>query len=358
MNVMNSSSVQHQEITQESTAASSSPIDPLPLRGGERVDFLTSVNERLDELLRVDPAADDEQTERLIVAARRLCLAGGKRARPWLVMMVGEALGVDLASRRDLSVCVELIHTASLLHDDVVDEGERRRGHPTANVVWGNLSAVLSGDLVMTIALGELRRHPAELIHAALDTVAAMSRAAVREAAARGRVEIGVERWRQIAEGKTGSLFGLCGRGAGILADDEEAAARFFEAGAHWGVAFQIADDLDDLAGRAVGKPALVDLRNGNPSYLLLAAAEESDDVRRRLDEIWTGPEASEAELHRMRAEIIESGGVYRAWQAIGEEIGAAEEALAPWRHRPSVTAVCDWARGMWQRAEPGKVSL
>lgn len=355
---MNDLTLSPQEAPRGAGSASDLSGEALPLHDVGRREFLQNVNRRLDELLRVDPEADDEQTEQMIEAGRRLCMAGGKRARPWLVMMIGEALSVDVRSRRDLAVCVELIHTASLLHDDVVDEGETRRGQPTANAVWGNHTAVLSGDLLMTMALDELRRHPPALMHAALDTVVSMSRAAVREAAARGRAEIGVQRWRRIASGKTGALFGLCGRGIGLLSASDEAAESFREAGNHWGVAFQIADDLDDLVDRAVGKPALVDLRHGNPSYLLLAAAESSAEVRMALRHLWRGGEADKEELKRVRRVIVDAGGVHAAWRAIGEEIERAEVLLRPWRSLEPVAAVCEWARGMWQRAEPGGMSL
>jgi heptaprenyl diphosphate synthase len=315
--------------------------------------FLLAVNQRLDDLLRVDPDADDAQTECLIDAGRQLCLAGGKRARPWLVMMLGEALGATPAGMQDLAVCVELIHTASLLHDDVVDEGEHRRGKPTANVVWGNLRSVLAGDLVMTLSLGELRGHPPAVLHAAVDTVTAMSRAAVREAAARGRIDIGLARYRAIAEGKTGVLFALCGRGVGLLVDEPKAADRLAQAGLHMGVAFQIADDLDDLIGRAAGKDSFADLRHGNPSHPLLVAAETSPTIGRELDAAWKRERLDEAEVARLGRAVLELGAAERSWRAIGDEIEHIEELLNPWSDHDAVAQVCGWARGLWQKSAP-----
>ncbi len=329
--------------------------DLLSPRSPDQRAFLVDVEGRLDLLLRVDPDADDEPTERLIEAGRRLCLAGGKRARPWLVMMLADALEVQGSGRRDLAVCVELIHTASLLHDDVVDVGEQRRGQPTANVLWGNLSAVLAGDLVMTCALAELRPHSPGVLFAAVETVADMSRAAVREAAARGRVDVSLARWRTMAMGKTGALFGLCGRGVGLLAGAEREARRLRRAGEHLGVAFQIADDLDDLVGRAEGKGQQVDLRLGNPSYPLLWAAETKPEISEALAAAWCGREA--VDLALLGADVKASGAIEASWQAIGQEIDGLEEALSPWRDHPAIEGILQWARGLWSRAHPGMLT-
>jgi geranylgeranyl pyrophosphate synthase len=319
----------------------------------QRRTFLLQVEERLDEVVRVDPDVDDARTEALIDAARHLVQAGGKRARPWFTMLLGETFALPAGPLCDLAVCVEMIHAASLLHDDVVDEGTRRRGRPTANAVWGNLTSVLSGDLLLTLALGEIRGHPAALHHAALDTVAAMTRATLREAGARGQVELSPERWFQIAEGKTGALFALCGRGVGLLADRPDDAERLARAGNHLGLAFQIADDLDDLLGRGAGKDPFADLRNRNPNVAVAMAVETSSALRRRLAAAWEDPHTGTDEFELLGRNVIDTGVATRAWEAIGQHVAAAERELAPWSAEPAIALICAWARRMWSRAEP-----
>ncbi len=334
------------------------PTTPAPsVDSPKRRAFLRRVEGRLDEVVRVDPRADDERTEALVAAARHLVGAGGKRARPWFTMLLGEAFLLPPRPLCDLAVCVELIHAASLLHDDVVDAGTRRRGRPTANAVWGNLTAVLSGDLLLTLALSELRAHPPALHHAAVDTVAEMTRATLREAAARGQVDLTPARWFQIAGGKTGALFALCGRGVGLLANRPGDADALASAGSHLGLAFQIADDLDDLLGRTAGKDPFADLRNRNPNLGVALAVESSPSLGRELAVAWADPTTGTDEFARMGRAVLDTGAAERAWRLIGDHVTSAEEALEPWHGEPAVTLIRGWARRMWSRAEPATLA-
>src|SRR5688500_11603790 len=115
--------------------------------------FLDQVEEGLGSALAEGPATGEAADGAILrEAVRRLCLApGAKRVRPRLVAHFGEALGVPPAGLVDVAVAAELIHAGSLLHDDVVDHARLRRGRPTANAEWGNLVAVLSGDLCLTL---------------------------------------------------------------------------------------------------------------------------------------------------------------------------------------------------------------
>jgi heptaprenyl diphosphate synthase len=312
-----------------------------------RTPFLDLVEARLEAVLRVDPQADDAETERLVEAARGLCLAGGKRARPWLVGLLGGALGAPEDALVDLAVAAECIHAASLLHDDVVDEGTERRGRPTANARWGNLAAVLSGDLVLTVALAQLRRHPPALHHVAVDTVAAMTRATLREAGARSRIDLTPARWRQIAWGKTGALFGFCGAGAGLLAGDAEAADRLRLACGHLGVGFQLSDDLADLCGWTVGKAPGADLRNRNPTLPLLLAARDHPEVQAALLQAWAHDPVRPDDAARVAALVQATDAVPRTLEALAFEVAGAETALAPWTGHPEIGRVLVWARAL-----------
>lgn len=297
------------------------------------------------------PSTLTQQSDLLLVAARNLVHAGGKRARPWLTFAFGDAAGAPADGLLDVAVTAELIHAASLLHDDVVDLGTVRRGRPTANALFGNLAAVLSGDLLLTLALTTLRPHPARLTHEAIDVVATMTRASLIEAAARGRLDMRPDEWRAMAAGKTGVLFGLCGRAAALLAGDEVAAARFGAAALHLGVAFQLANDLDDLYGRTPGKDARADLLNQNPCYPLLLAAGQSAPLRRFIESCWAAP-TPEAGL-RVAAAVHEAGAGEQCWTALAGEVAAAAEALDPYADHPGTQQVLGWATALVQQARP-----
>lgn len=342
--------------------------------------FVERVELRLAELL-----GEGERGLRapapLVEAARHLCLAGGKRVRPRLVEAFAEAVGVSSSAPGDgageglvgVAVAVELMHAASLLHDDVVDGGTLRRGRETVNARWGNTVAVLSGDLLLSAALSELRPRvsspiaPAasssatrlRLVADAVDVVLSMTQAAMNEVAARWRIDLGLAAWRAIAEGKTGVLFGFCGHAAALLAGDEEAAARHRRCGHHLGVAFQLTDDLDDLlpsgAGPGSGKDRYADVRNGNPSYPLLLAAARSPSLHAMLEEAWAEREegtgvAPEAALAIGDA-VLASGAAADTHRAIGEEIAAAQVALGDERSGPASARIFEQARALWRRA-------
>lgn len=316
--------------------------------------FLSSVEARLRHVLALPDAERD--ADPLVASARHLVLAGGKRARPWLVHALGAVVDAPEDGLLDIAVCSELIHAASLLHDDVIDEGHERRGRPTANVLWGNLTAVLGGDLLLTIALQQLRGRAPGLTADAVDVVAIMTRASLLEAALRGRVDVTPEQWRAMAVGKTAELFGFCGRAAAMLVGSEVDADRFQRACRHLGVAFQLANDLDDLYGRTPGKDPLADVANQNPCYPLLVAMTRSEAARRVIETAWASGNPARDALLIQRA-VSECGAALQTWDAIRAEVAAAEAALGPHAAHPATAPVLAWAHRLWQQAEPPRAA-
>lgn len=207
-----------------------------------------------------------------------------KRARARLAFMLGRAFELDLAETLDVAVAVELVHAASLLHDDVLDSALARRGLPTANSLHGDVVAVLAGDLVLTRAMRRVLSLGVEAGLAAVDTIAEMSCAVAYEAAMRGRV-LDREAWTHMAQGKTGALFGVVARLIGLASHKPHEAAVYEEALRHLGIAFQAADDLTDFA--ASGETPLVDLRDGNPSIAISVACELDDGLKADLTQAW-----------------------------------------------------------------------
>lgn len=302
------------------------------------MNYITGMRDRsrfLDQIERALPGALDDVGP-LGDAARHLVLgAGAKRARPLLAHQLSALFGerVREPALLDIALATELIHSASLLHDDVIDSSDERRGRPTANRAFGNITAVLAGDLVLSRALKLLRRHPAELERKAMAVVEEMTRAAFAEVRARGDYAFPLAAWREMAEGKSGALFGLSGALLALLAGDDDLASRLDEMGRHLGVAFQIADDLDDLDGTE-----LPDLRDGNPSYPVLLAAHADPSLQRRLSS------AVPASLPALAAEIRASGAIAQSRRAIALEVSRARAVVGPAADHLALRELWSWA--------------
>lgn len=289
-------------------------------------------------------------------AARPLVLAtASKRARPMVAWLVGEVVGARPAVVESVAVAVELVHSASLLHDDIIDGAVERRGVPTANARWGPTIAVLAGDLLMTAALRRLRSLGPEASARGVDVIAEMTRAVAFEVARRRDPRVTPGEWRAMAEGKTGALFGLAG---GLVAHDGEG-PRYDRALRHLGVAFQIADDLGDLDA-AGGETPYQDLRDGNPSLPVLLAVQGSPALRERLGCLWGGaaapaPAAEVVELAQVAREILAAPSVALARAQVRVEVARARELLAPELARgdAAMGALMRWAEALASAGEP-----
>src|SRR5687768_14110081 len=155
-------------------------------------DVLGNVLPQLERVIHATADGDP----RLAAAARHLVDAGGKRVRPLATFLCAAALGGDPSRATPLAAAAELVHSATLLHDDVIDEGEERRGRPAARVLYGNLVSVLAGDLLLVRALGLVESAG---IPGALDdllaTLEALVHGEVRQLEARGREDLGAAGW-------------------------------------------------------------------------------------------------------------------------------------------------------------------
>lgn len=187
----------------------------------------------------------------------------GKRLRPALLLLTAKACGKVTDAHRTLAAAVEMIHTATLVHDDVIDEAEVRRHLPTVNSGWGNKVSILLGDMLFTHAFhltSTVDRRACELIGAATNRVCAGE---LRQVSERGNLHLTEADYFAVIEGKTAALTECCGRlGALYAGASEEVAVRLGSFGRHLGLAFQIADDLLDLTGSEVkaGKTLGTDL--------------------------------------------------------------------------------------------------
>jgi octaprenyl-diphosphate synthase len=192
----------------------------------------------------------------------------GKMLRPALVLLFAKTVSQVRPIHIHLAAVVELIHTASLLHDDVIDQAGIRRGRPTANILWGNTAAVLLGDFLLSRAFSLMTQAPREAVSLLCRTAEILCTGELKQNLLRGRPELTEQDYFSIIEAKTAALFSCCCR-LGTMASDGnslqiEAAGNY---GRHFGIAFQIMDDLTDirstsqLAGKTLGTDFLHEKR-------------------------------------------------------------------------------------------------
>ena len=315
-------------------------------QGKDAARFLAEVERALQASLDDKPGHLAHGSETLGTAARHLTLgSGGKRVRPLLAHLFGQVCGLPEAQLVTVGVSAELVHTASLLHDDVVDHGMFRRGRPTVNALWGNNVAVMGGDMLLTLAIQQLETLDRRVTAEAVRTVAEMTRATIAEVEGRGDLTLAVDRFRAICEGKTGALFAYCGSAVGILANDPEAVKRLSGFARHLGIAFQFADDVLDLTGQDPGKPQFADLRSRTPALPLLLAVSKSDAIRRQIRDLWAFGSMPDARVKEVGDAILSAGIAEEAADRVRAEIAAAEDALGIYAQRPGGDQLLAWGR-------------
>ena len=250
----------------------------------------------------------------------------------------------------DIGVTAEFIHNASLLHDDVIDHGKLRRGAPTVNVVWDDLTAVLAGDILLAESIRILADCPRVVAQEALNLVSSMTKATMLEAHVRNNPNISLKQWEFIADGKTSSMFRWCGRAIGHLAKNQDATTRFGNFGTHFGLAFQLADDILDIQFSESGKTPFADLRNRNPSYPMLLACNLSAGFQKDLQDAWKKEQLSEQEIQRLGEAIISSGAVEQSLDVINNEVQQSLESLGKFVNYPGCQEIAQWAIAMCYR--------
>ena len=211
----------------------------------------------------------------------------GKRLRPLLALLAGGATGKISLNHVDLAVIVELIHIATLVHDDVMDEAERRRAQPTANARWGNSLSVLLGDCLFAHALTlSTNFENADIGRAIARTAATVCSGEMIQTQRRFDLNLTVQDYLRIVEMKTGSLFSAAAELAALISEAElNVIETFKNFGFQIGTAYQIYDDCVDLAGSesVTGKTLGTDLRKGKftlPVLIFLRSASEFERER------------------------------------------------------------------------------
>src|SRR5437762_4627616 len=263
--------------------------------------------------------------------AEYIVAAGGKRLRPALLLLACGALGYRGEARVTLAAVVEFIHTATLLHDDVVDESQLRRGRRTANAAFGNAASVLVGDFLysrafqMMVEAGNLR-----VMRVLADATNAIAAGEVMQLMGSHDPQVDEARYLEVIRRKTAKLFEAAARLGAVLAKSplEEGLARY---GAHVGTAFQLIDDVLDYSGAQaeIGKSLGDDLAEGKPTLPLihvLRSGSPSDQAVVRQAIVAGGRDDFGAVLRAIRA----CGSLDYARAAAQREAQAALDALEP----------------------------
>ena len=214
--------------------------------------------------------------------------AGGKRLRPMLTLAAARMCGYEGDDHVKLAATVEFIHTATLLHDDVVDESEKRRGRPTANLLWDNKSSVLVGDYLFARSFQLMTEtNNIRVLRILSDAAATIAEGEVLQMTAARDLATTEEVYLQVVRGKTAALFSAATEVGGVISDMDDAKVRaLFDYGDALGIAFQIVDDLLDYWGSdAIGKNVGDDFRERKLTLPVIKAIALADDQERAF---WT----------------------------------------------------------------------
>ncbi|MDD6019907.1 MAG: polyprenyl synthetase family protein [bacterium] len=223
---------------------------------------------------------------------------GGKRIRPVLVLMACEAVGGDIEKAIMPAVGLEMYHNFTLLHDDVMDKADIRRGKPTVHVKWDDNTAILSGDAMLTMATQLIARADAAVMPQVMElfnrTAMEIYEGQQYDMDFESRGDVTVEEYIAMIRLKTSVLLGCaCKMGALIGGADEATAQRFYEIGENLGLAFQLQDDMLDVWGdeATFGKAIGGDIMNNKKTFLLINACQRATDDNRIELALWLNTE-------------------------------------------------------------------
>ncbi len=261
--------------------------------------------------------------------------AGGKRLRPVFLILSARATGLDFSVSRavELGACMEMIHMATLIHDDVIDESATRRGRPTASSVFGNTASILSGDVYLAKAMSVLASDgDIEIIRTASRMVVEMAEGEAREVELRGKLELDREEHFRVLRMKTAAFVECCCLIGGMMAEASAATVNSLAIyGHHLGIAFQIADDVLDYRGQSAqtGKPKATDFREGCATLPLIELCSELSPGELEFVSEAFGTAASDEQVATITHWMRDRGAFDRSMATAQDHLNQAMSALA-----------------------------
>lgn len=267
------------------------------------MDRIKEINEAIKAYLQGEPP-------KLYQAMQHLPMAGGKRLRPILAIISCEAVGEDGKKAIPFGVALELIHTFTLVHDDIMDRDEERRGIPSVHKKFGEATAILAGDALFAKAF-EVASEIKENVSILVKNIATMAREICEgqqmDMSFEEMEEVSEEDFLKMIEKKTAKMFEHAAYGGAIIgggSDEETLALRSY--GRNLGMAFQIWDDYIDIMGKKIGKPIGSDIREGKKTLMFIHA--QKTPYKEKLAKLYGKKEATEEEINSV-IEIFKEAG-------------------------------------------------
>ena len=304
-------------------------------------------------MMEADLARVEEQFERnlesqvplISTVGRYVLTSGGKRIRPLLLLLSARLCGYEGARAVPLAAIIEFIHTATLLHDDVVDSAELRRGQRSANAVWGNEASVLVGDFLFSksfslmVTDGDIR-----VLRAVSDATTAMAEGEVLELLKTSDLGVTTEEYLEVVENKTAVLIAAACEIGGILGEADEARIAHLRGfGMDVGVAFQLIDDCLDFVGSQdrFGKPVGADLEEGKITLPVIHALRTgTEEDRHFVAELVEKETFDETDRARVRDLVLRCGGIEVAREMARERVARAKGRLSAFPDGPERRAL------------------
>jgi octaprenyl-diphosphate synthase len=306
-----------------------------------------------DDMRRLNQVIDDNLASDVVLInqlSQHIILSGGKRLRPMLVMLAAKACRYEGEDDALLAAVVEFIHTATLLHDDVVDDSDMRRGQRTASTIWGNEAAVLVGDYLYSRAFQMMvRAQSMSIMDLLANTTNTIAQGEVLQLLNIRDPETDESRYREVIYAKTACLFEAAARIGALLGGvGSEAETALQDYGRHLGIAFQLVDDALDYSADSgeLGKNVGDDLAEGKPTLPLIRAMECGNAAQRGLirGAIEAGEGANFDEIRR----VIDATGALQytleqaQWHA--QQAGSCLAALDDGEHKQAMLFLADYA--------------
>jgi octaprenyl-diphosphate synthase len=282
--------------------------------------------------------------------ANHIIAAGGKRLRPSLTIVTAKLLGYNGTRHQHLAACVEFIHTATLLHDDVIDASDLRRGEATANALWGNEASVLVGDFLLSRAFQMMVNDGSlDVLKVLSDAAATIAKGEVKQLTLTHQIDISEADYFEVIQSKTSALFAAACELGAICAEQADAREAMHRFGMALGTAFQLVDDALDYQGDAdiLGKNIGDDWREGKATYPLMQAYKlaNSEDQAFLKTLFEQESDLSERDLPRAQKIIASTKAIAATYARAEQEIKIAQEILEHFADSPAKTALQDTMR-------------
>jgi octaprenyl-diphosphate synthase len=278
------------------------------------------VKSELQEVEREISVESVASVEALTTINRYLQIGGGKRLRPVLLLLTNRLFGSCTACACRLAAVVEMIHTATLVHDDVIDIAKTRRGRPSTNVVWGNHTSVLAGDwLYMQAFQVAVRERNFHILDVLISLTQMMVEGELLQLERLHRIDITEADYMELVDRKSASLFSACASLGAVAAGAEESVeSTLGDFAWNLGMAFQVVDDILDFTSteKILGKPAGNDLREGKVTLPVIYALETtSAEERRAIETVIADASYEQVPFMRILKILAQHGGISRAYE-------------------------------------------